>query len=158
MTAANHALTGALIGLAVGNPAVAVPLAFVSHFVLDAVPHYDPPGDSLTRIRSHRFLYEQLIANAILCIVLVVALALSRPAHWLTAAFSAFAAASPDLMWIPKFIMAKRQNRLRPNGNWLTRFHSRLQWRTGPELWWFELLIFACLWVVLGVKLWQTGS
>ena len=40
MTATNHALSGALIGLAVMQPILALPLAFVSHFMLDAVPHF----------------------------------------------------------------------------------------------------------------------
>ena len=33
MRATNHALTGAIIGLTVQNPWVALPAAFLSHFV-----------------------------------------------------------------------------------------------------------------------------
>ncbi len=40
MTGFNHAVTGALIAGAVGNPFLAIPLAFASHFVLDAIPHF----------------------------------------------------------------------------------------------------------------------
>lgn len=44
MTASNHALTGAVIALAVKNPALAIPMAFISHFVVDVIPHYNPKG------------------------------------------------------------------------------------------------------------------
>lgn len=36
----SHASTGAMIGLYVHNPYLACMLAFASHFVLDAVPHW----------------------------------------------------------------------------------------------------------------------
>ncbi len=39
MTATNHGLVGALIGATLPLP-VAIPLAFVSHFVMDAIPHF----------------------------------------------------------------------------------------------------------------------
>lgn len=39
MTSTNHTLSGALIGAFLPLP-VAVPVALVSHFLLDAIPHY----------------------------------------------------------------------------------------------------------------------
>ena len=38
MTATNHALTGAIIGLVIGEPVLAIALAFASHFICDALP------------------------------------------------------------------------------------------------------------------------
>jgi hypothetical protein len=35
---------GAIIALAISQPLIALPLAFVSHFVLDALPHYGYGG------------------------------------------------------------------------------------------------------------------
>lgn len=37
-----HALTGGVIAYKIGNPALSLPLAFVSHFVLDLLPHWNP--------------------------------------------------------------------------------------------------------------------
>lgn len=37
-----HAVVGAAIAAKVGNPALALPLAFASHFVLDMLPHWNP--------------------------------------------------------------------------------------------------------------------
>lgn len=41
MTATAHSLVGAAIAVKIGNPALAVPLAFASNFLLDVVPHWD---------------------------------------------------------------------------------------------------------------------
>ena len=41
MTATGHAIIGTVIAAKVGNPALAIPLAFASHFLADALPHWD---------------------------------------------------------------------------------------------------------------------
>jgi hypothetical protein len=143
VTAPNHALTGALIGLTISNPLLALPLAFISHFICDAIPHYDQPGDPKERITSSkRFIYEQLVTGFTLCVLIVLLLALTRPKHWLTAAICAFLATSPDLFWIPRFIYAQRTHHDRGPTNPFLRFHSRIQWLTGPKLIWLELVWF----------------
>lgn len=37
-----HAVVGAAIAYKVGNPALALPLSFLSHFALDLIPHWNP--------------------------------------------------------------------------------------------------------------------
>ncbi len=37
-----HVLVGVAIATKVGNPALAIPLSFASHFVLDRIPHWNP--------------------------------------------------------------------------------------------------------------------
>ena len=127
MVATNHALTGAIIGLSIGHP-VALPLAFMSHFVLDAIPHY---GEHPDHIQSRRFVV-QLIIDASLCGVLVLFLAASSPAHWLLAVVCAFLAASPDFMWIPKFLRARRGQPEKGSDSLIIRFHTRIQWFQRP--------------------------
>ena len=41
MTATAHALVSGAIYRAIPNPALAIPLAFASHFIMDGVPHWD---------------------------------------------------------------------------------------------------------------------
>lgn len=41
MTATGHAIIGTLIAAKFGDPTLAVPLAFGSHIVADALPHWD---------------------------------------------------------------------------------------------------------------------
>ncbi len=143
MTAPNHALTGAVIGLAVANPLAAAGLAFLSHFMCDAIPHYDPPGpDGVARLSSRRFLYEFLVVGAVLCLGIVLLLAVARPQHWFTAALCAFLATSPDLFWIPRFIQARSKGTERPTRNWFLRLHAWVQWKTGEKLIWVEAVWF----------------
>lgn len=41
MTATAHALVSAAIAAAIPNPALSLPLAFTSHFIMDVIPHWD---------------------------------------------------------------------------------------------------------------------
>lgn len=56
MTATGHAIIGAVIAAKFTNPALAIPLAITSHFIADAIPHWD--------IATHR--KEKAKANLIL--------------------------------------------------------------------------------------------
>ena len=141
VTATNHALTGALIGMTIVNPVIAIPLAIISHFVLDAIPHYDASGTDVERIGSRRLVYEQLLLGGVLCFLIVLALFLTRPQHWLTAAICAFLATSPDLLWIPRFLHVRRTGRDMKLNSFL-RFHNWIQWWTAPKLMWVELAWF----------------
>jgi len=153
MTAPNHALTGALIGLTIGNPWLALPLAVLSHFICDVVPHYDPPEpDGPIRFRSAGFIRDFLIIGAGLCFVIVLCLALTRPQHWLMAAICSFLATGPDLLWIPRFVHALRGGKERPL-NWFLRFHLFIQWKTGPKLLWVELAWFVVFGGLVAVRL-----
>ncbi len=146
MTAVNHALFGAVIGLVSGNPAVAVPAALASHFLLDAVPHYGSamPEERLFKTKLFR---NYLLADAALCFALVVVLFLARPEHWLLAAFCAFVATSPDFAHIPRFILKRSDKKWRPNI--YTRFASRIQWFQRPIGAVIEVVFFVCMLLVL---------
>jgi hypothetical protein len=144
LTAPNHALTGALIGLSVANPWLAIPLAFVSHFVCDAVPHYDPPErDTMQLYKSWRFVRDFLVIGAALCALLVLILALTRPHYWIVAAVCAFLATSPDLAWIPWFLRTRRTGDASFPKGWFFWLHAKVQWKTGPKLLWVEIVWFA---------------
>jgi hypothetical protein len=140
MTATNHALTGAIIGLAVPNPVLALPMAVVSHLVCDALPHF---GLSKDWVASKAFSIY-LVIDAALCGLLVVILFASGTPNWMLASVCAFVAASPDFISIRKFISAHRGRVFRPNS--LERFLKKIQW--------FERPIGAAVevaWLVAGV-------
>ncbi len=42
MVTSVHLLVGAAIGKAIGKVYVAIPVAIISHYLLDAIPHYNP--------------------------------------------------------------------------------------------------------------------
>jgi hypothetical protein len=138
--AINHALTGAIIGLTVTEPLIAVPLAVASHYVCDAIPHYGAnlPNDQELRSKLFRNL---LYIDTVLCFVLVIVLAVWQPAYWLLAAICAFAAAAPDWLSFNRY-WAVRRHRVWHNNNVYYRFAKGIQWFERPigavvEVAWF---------------------
>lgn len=145
MRAVNHALTGAFIGLTIVQPAVAVPAALVSHFVLDAIPHYDAVPSrghkraKLNWLRSKAFRWL-LYADAALCVALVGWLDFLHPQHWLLAVVCAFVAAAPDLVSAKRYFLTLRHKQHHPSR--YEAFAGRIQWFEKPigavvELAWF---------------------
>lgn len=128
MTAVNHALTGALIGFSVSNPLIAVPAAFLSHFVLDALPHF---GFKNLQERGRGFA-ALLITDMFACYAIVAMLVIFQPAGWPVAAVAAFFAASPDFMWAPDYVRYIKNREQRGLSNPLMRFHSWIQWYQKP--------------------------
>ncbi len=144
MTATNHSLTGSVIGLAVGQPLLAIPLALISHFVCDALPHYGSDSDALATPRFK----NMLVLDAFGSFLVVLVLALFQPQFWLLAAFCAFFAASPDFMWVKKFLTAQRGEVANTQPSILLRFHAKIQWYEKPSGIYFELI-----WAVAAIVL-----
>lgn len=93
MTATNHVIAGALIATAVHNPWAALPLAFLSHFVMDMLPHFGL-GPKVV-LGSPRYLWILFTDLAIAAVILI---ALLFNGEFLLVA-CAVAAASPDAIW-----------------------------------------------------------
>lgn len=149
MTATNHALAGAALGLVVQQPLLALPLAFLSHFVLDALPHYGPGKND---IGSSVFRWR-LVADAALCVLLVLLLAVFHPTGWLVAAVCAFVATSPDLMWLRNFRreQAGKEGPKISERAIVVRFHAFIQWFERPIGAFVEVAWFASGIAVLAV-------
>ncbi len=56
MTATGHAVIGAVIAAKIGNPALAIPLALLSHVAADAFPHWDTATNAGKKTRSRLFI------------------------------------------------------------------------------------------------------
>ncbi len=144
MTATNHALTGAIIGLVVGQPLIAIPLAVLSHFVLDAVPHFGTGTPDKVAYKTNAF-RNYLIAEAAICFLLVCLLVVTQPANYMLAAICAFVAAAPDLLSINQYIKIRHGKVWKPG--LYSRFAKRIQWFERPigaavELTWAICAIF----------------
>lgn len=129
MTATNHAITGSIIGLLIGNPLLALPLAFLSHFICDALPHFGSSLPFNIYVKTRRF-RNSLIVDGAMCIILVSVLAISQPQHWIIAGICAFLATSPDLFWINEFRLMRAGKAWYPNV--YSRFAARIQWFEKP--------------------------
>lgn len=146
MTATNHAITGATIGVIVGEPLIAMPAAFLSHFVCDAIPHYrsgdfDKNGDKAMKTMAFR---NYLILEAFICFVIVLIFAILQPINWQLAVVCAFLAASPDLFTFNRFRKTRQGKKWKPN--LYSRFAAGIQWFEHPigavvEVVWFAAAI-----------------
>jgi hypothetical protein len=137
--AINHALTGAIIGLTIAEPLVAVPLAVASHFVCDVIPHYGSKRPNDQELRTDLF-RNLLYLDVVLCSCLAAVLAVRQPAHWVVAAVCAFAAAAPDFMSLKRYLAIRRHQPWHSNA--YSRFASTIQWFERPigavvEVAWF---------------------
>lgn len=129
MRAINHALTGIVVGLVIKEPAAAIPIALVSHWICDVIPHYGS-GISEKHAMESRNFERLLYVDTILCVALVVILAILKPDHWMLAAFCAFVAASPDFLSFNRWRLMRQglKSKLTPYG----RFAKGIQWFERP--------------------------
>lgn len=123
MTTSNHIFTGAAIALAIRQPLLALPLAHVSHFALDALPHYGYSGDGYSEAFKHKLTFVMESVNIIGVPLLVILLWHQSVWVWL----AAVAAISPDFMWVYRYFWFERKG-LVPIPGPLTRFHKHVQW------------------------------
>lgn len=162
MRATIHSLTGAAIAMAVKRPELAIPAAFLSHFILDAVPHYNPPGRKRENFKNYEEAYEKGFKNRgfviifwtdmmlFLVTLIGVPLLASAGVAPLTVFFSAVAAAAPDFDGGLRFLLRHFgliRKKARDN-YWFSRFHLWFQWMERPwgiyvELVWLAFIIWA---------------
>ena len=153
MTATNHAMTGAVIALAVRQPALAIPLAFASHFVLDSLPHFGIYEDDVLK-RNRHWLFRTVtsIDIPLMLVLLFVAPHLAaKKLAWGVVLAGMLAAIAPDSVWVYRFFNEIKTQQWRP-GSRYSRFHQAIQWFEQPiglivEVIWLGLmsLVFARL-------------
>lgn len=108
-----HVIVGAAIATHVVNPALAIPLAFASHFILEKVPHWNPHLNSETEKygRPSKQSTYIVIADVIVSLTLggfIASRALPDYGHTLTILLAAFAAVLPDVLEGPYFFLNMR--------------------------------------------------
>lgn len=126
MTMTNHMMTGAVIALVIKQPALTLPLALLSHFVLDALPHYGRRGEEHTFSRLTRAV---IITDVIIAVGFLLWLVTSG---YYMAGLAAMTAASPDTVWAYRVLRMHLYGRMKPQ-SLLTKFHARIQW--GERTW-----------------------
>lgn len=139
-------MNGAVIALAVGRPEIAVPLALVSHYVTDAIPHWDYGTAQKEGEAGSKKFNNILKTDFVIALVCMALLGLLFPAHkWLIWSCM-IAAAIPDAGWYYYFYLNKSKKY-----DWLSKFHDWLEWSETPkglyvEAAWFGLVWAAVLW------------
>ncbi|OGE31832.1 hypothetical protein A2631_01750 [Candidatus Daviesbacteria bacterium RIFCSPHIGHO2_01_FULL_44_29] len=155
MTITNHVLAGSIIGLIVKEPILAVTIAFASHFVMDALPHFGYPGrKGFPEVLKHRLSYIVGIITLISTLWIVFILINNSLYFPLTCAL---VAASPDFVGWYNYIAYERKGNLATG--WLkllhVQFHRRIQKFERPWGLLVEVVVFvSLLWllILLGFK------
>lgn len=80
MTLTTHATLGAVIGHAVGNPVLAFVFGFISHFLIDMIPHGDTGISDNFRVhkRRQKQAVAYVVVDAIVALFFVLLLANTR--------------------------------------------------------------------------------
>jgi len=118
MTATSHALTGAMIATLVRQPLLAIPLAFLSHFVCDALPHFGVDmkfGDKTMR--------RWLLIDGSFVLSFAALLLLIGVRDPVLLAICGFTAISPDLVWFVNGLRKLPQSSERA----FSKFHRAIQ-------------------------------
>lgn len=128
MLSISHAVTGAFIAVKVGNPALAIPLILLSHYLEDAVPHWDA-GTGLTKgVKTPGDALKHEIIDLALAGILVLVFYYSR---FPLIPYTSYSIKSTTPYWgalfalLPDFLEAPR-NFWKTEPRWLTplnRFH-----------------------------------
>jgi hypothetical protein len=137
MTASNHVLTGTAIALAIHQPLAALPLAFASHFVLDALPHFGFHGKGFKYALKQKRFYAVESLDFIGLIILVLTF---NYLAWVTLA-AAILAVSPDFEWFSREVINSFWHK-RFSSTQFNRFHAKIQWCEKPWGFYVELVFF----------------
>lgn len=129
VTATNHVLAGALLGSVLPLP-VALPVAFMSHFVMDKIPHFGTEESQ----RNHSTFYKSVVF-ADIAIAITLALVAIHLHKWVMLA-AGFAAYSPDSTLVFYYLTHGHDFNIQPRNGFM-KFHLAMQyerpWGIIPE-------------------------
>jgi hypothetical protein len=135
MTATNHGLVGMLIGAYLPLP-VAIPLAFVSHFVLDIIPHFGIPRNKRNNSKGLKIFMH---IDASLAFALgVIAVYTGKWDMFITG----LVAYSPDFVWFITYWKNGGKLNVTTNSKF-SKFHKDIQKFERPWGAIVELALFA---------------
>ena len=135
MTLTNHYLTGVGVAVVTNNPAIALPAALISHYVLDSLPHY---GFKDWESRNQKIFKAMLVIDIVVFSLLLRYLVINSVPGWFY--LSGFVGYLPDLAWIYRWIITEKFGTIRPQKmNFMNNFHARIQkherlWGIIPEV------------------------
>ena len=123
MTTANHALTATLIALTIKEPVLVLPLALVSHFVLDMLPHYGLNDNSLSAKQK----FDSHLRVELISLIGIVALLFTGAYGWNLALLASIVSILPDIEHPIRYIFYARLGKKPPKTITYT-FHKKIQW------------------------------
>ena len=112
-----HVVVGAAIALKVANPALALPLALGSHFILDKIPHWNPHTYTETQKYGKPTKSSTIIATADSLLALgsgifIASTVLPRLDTFFLIIIACFLSVLPDVSKAPYYYLKNRSNLL----------------------------------------------
>jgi len=148
-----HVIVGAAIATKVANPALALPLALGSHFVLEKIPHWNPHLNTETKKYGKPTQQTTIIVILDSSIALISGLFIASQVlpdinHTLTIVAACFFASLPDIVEGPYFFLNMRSKIIK---RWIM-FQKSLQSDTDiiPGLFTQSLVIITALYWIFG--------
>jgi hypothetical protein len=124
MTISNHVVVASLIAVTINDPLIVLPLAFLSHYALDVLPHYGYGGNGgYTESFKHK---ETFIMEGLDLIGIVILLFTIDFSVWVVTA-AIILSLLPDFEWPFRYIFYERKG-LKPPNTITSRFHQKIQW------------------------------
>lgn len=130
MLEAAHSLTGAVIAYKIGNPVLALPLAFLSHYVADQLPHWNPDiGNEkkkfgfITKSTNIKIFFDVIIGLGFGSYVAFKVF--PDTFRFYTVLAGSFFAVLPDLLEAPYYYLKAKHSSLFIE---VAKFHNKHQW------------------------------
>jgi hypothetical protein len=122
-----HAAAGIAIGAILSNPLIAIPVAVASHFVLDAVPHWQ---ETLAPYTPNRKTYIRVPLDIALAVSITILAAHWQPQHLTNIWLGAIFANVPDLDTVVILVPSLKKGIIQRYWDW----HCKIQ-RETSSLW-----------------------
>lgn len=108
-----HVAVGAVIATKIPNPLISIPLAFLSHFILDKVPHWNPHIITETKKFGHptKKSTNIIIVDCLVALTLGTTIAynsLPNVSMAISVMICSFVSILPDLVEFPYFYFKRR--------------------------------------------------
>lgn len=131
--------------MTLGGP-IAIPLAYASHFVCDALPHFGIPSEDRVSRRSH-FLRAVAVDGVVLIAISIIAITYGLP--WYVYA-SMIAAITPDFFWIYIYVFKEKMGKLEPKPlRFPNVWHAKIQTMETINGLWFEVAWFVAMCLII---------
>lgn len=125
-----HALIGAAIATAIPDPRISLPLALLSHFVTDYVPHWNPHLNTELKSTGHVSTQSKIIVMLDAGLALMAGTYVAAKSdHFMVVVAACFLAVLPDVAEIPYYFLGLK------NITWIKRlidYQRAHQWNVKP--------------------------
>ncbi|MBP6913015.1 MAG: hypothetical protein KBC00_00170 [Candidatus Levybacteria bacterium] len=108
MTATGHAVIAALIAAKFTNPYIGLPLALVSHFAADMVPHWDAGTHHHSKTRAQLFQESVIDVLASIIAAYIIYTLVAPQGDYLYLYLTVFVSQLPDWIMAPYIILGIR--------------------------------------------------